>query len=158
MQHVNVGDGVGASRVLDYQVIEPCVFALLEADPEVRLRQGAEVVADFGVLPRHVDDHGAVGQLLEVFVLVGFQYAHEAEVLGRDLVVEVALQDGVRHLVAEDDKATATGAEKGLHAALYVFMYAFVVLVEDNQHRTNSLKIRHFSCRLLGEKLLQGTV
>ncbi len=158
MQHVNVGDGVGASRVLDHQVIETCVFALLEADPEVRLRQGAEVVADFGVLPRHVDDHGAVGQLLEVFVFVGFQHTHEAEVLGCDLVVEVALQDGVRHLVAEDDKATATGAEEGLYAALYVFMYAFVVLVEDDQHRINSLKIRHFSCRLLGEKLLQGTV
>ena len=65
-------------------------------------------------------------------MLVGFQHAHEAEILGRDLVVEVALQDGVRHLVAEDDESATAGAEKGFHAALNVFVDAFVVFVEDD--------------------------
>ena len=132
MQDVDVGDRVGVSWVLDDQIIDGHVFALLEADPEVRLRQGAEVVADFGTLARHVDDHRAVRQLLEVFVFVGLQDAHEAEVFGRDFVVEVALQDGVRHLVAENDEPATVGAEEGLHAALYVFVNALVVLVEDD--------------------------
>lgn len=155
---MNVRNRVGGTRILDEQVIDALVLALVETNPEVRLRQGAEVVAYFGVFACHVDEYVAERQLPDELMLIGFQHVHEAEILGRDFTIEVALQDGVRHLVAEDDKATATGAEKGLHAALYVFMYAFVVLVEDDQHRTNSLKIRHFSCRLLSEKLLQGTV
>ena len=87
MQHVDVGDGVGASGILDYQVIESCILALLKADSEIRLRQGAEVVADLGVLSGHVDDHGTVRQFPEVFVLVRFQHTHEAEVLWRDFIV-----------------------------------------------------------------------
>ena len=151
---MDVGDGVGASGVLDDQVVDADILALLEADSEVRPWQRAKIVTDFGVLPRHVDDHRAVGQLPEVLVLVGLQHAHKAKVLGRDLVVEVALQDGVRHLVAEDDKATAASAKEGLHAAFDILIYAFVVLVEDDQHRVNTLKIWHFGHRLLGEILL----
>ena len=156
VQDVDVGDRVGVSGVLDDQVIDGHVLALLEADPEIRLRQGAEVVADFGALARHVDDHCAVRQLLKIFVLVGLQHTHEAEILGRDLVVEVALQDSVRHLVAEDDEPAAAGTEKGFHAALYVFVYALVVFVEDDQNRVNPLKIGHFGRRLLGKKLLKS--
>ena len=91
-----------------------------------------------------------------IFVLVGLQHTHEAEVLRRDLVIEVALQDGVRHLVAEDDEPAAAGTEKGFHAALYVFVYALVVFVEDDQNRVNPLKIGHFGRRLLGKKLLKS--
>ena len=129
---MDIGDGVGCPGIIDDQVVNPDILALLEADSEVRLGQGAEVVADFGVFPRHVDDHRAVGQLPEVFMLVRLQHTHESEVLGRNLVVEVALQDGVRHLVAEDDETTAAGAKQGLHTAFYILVYALVMLVEDD--------------------------
>ena len=65
-------------------------------------------------------------------MLVRLQHTHEAEVLGRDFTVEVALQDGVRHLVAEDDETTAAGAKQGLHTAFYILVYALVMLVEDD--------------------------
>ena len=129
---MDIGDGVGCPGIIDDQVVNPDILALLEADSEVRLGQGAEVVADFGVFPRHVDNHRAVGQLPEVFMLVRLQHTHESEVLGRNLVVEVALQDGVRHLVAEDDETTAAGAKQGLHTAFYILVYALVMLVEDD--------------------------
>ena len=153
---MDVGDRVGISGVLDDQVINSHIFALLEANPEIRLRQGAEVVADFGALARHIDDHRAVRQFLKVFVLVGFQHAHEAEVLGCDFVVEVALQDGVRHLVAEDDEPATAGAEEGLHTAFYAFVDALVVLVEDDQNGVHPLKIGHLGHCLLGEKLFKS--
>ena len=89
-------------------------------------------------------------------MLFWFQHAHKAEVLGRNLVIEVALQDGVRHLVAEDDEATTASAEKGFYAAFYIFMDALVVLVKDDQHGVNPLKIGHFGGCLLGEKLLKS--
>ena len=132
MQDVDVGDRVGVSGVLDDQVIDGNILALLEANPEVRLRQGAKVVADFGALARHVDNHCAVGQLFKIFVLVGLQHAHEAEVLGRDFVVEVALKYGVRHLVAKDDESATIGAEKGFYAAFNVFVNTLVVLIKDD--------------------------
>ena len=132
MQDVDVGDGVGASGVLDDQVVDADILALLEADSEVRPRQRAELVADFGVLPRHVDDHRAVGQLPEVLMLVGFQHAHKAKVLGRDLVVEVALEDGVRHLVAEDDEPATAGPKQAFGTAFDVLYDALVTLVKDD--------------------------
>lgn len=157
MQHVDIGNGVSASRVFDDQIVNADVLALLETDSEIRFRQGAEVVADFGVLSRHVDDHCAVRKLPEILVFVGLQYTHETEVLRRDLVVEVALQDGVRHLVAEDDKAASANAKQGFHTAFDVLVYALVVFVEDDQHRVDPLKIGHLGYRLLREKLLEGT-
>ena len=120
------------------------MLALVETDPEVRLGQGAEVVADVGVLSRHVDNHVAEGQLFDVFVFVGFQHAHEAEILGRDLVEKVALQDSVRHLVAEDDESATVGAEQTFRAAFDVLDDAFVVFVKNDKDGVNSLKIRHF--------------
>ena len=60
MQDVDVGNRVGVSGIFDDQIIKPGVFTLLEADPEVRLRQSAEIVADFGTLASHVDDHRTV--------------------------------------------------------------------------------------------------
>ena len=157
MQHVDVGNGVSASRVFDDQIVNADVLALLETDSEIRFRQGAEVVADFGVLSRHVDDHRAIRKLPEVFVLVGLQHTHETEVLRRDFVVEVALQDGVRHLVAEDDEAATANAEQGFHTAFDVLVYALVVFIKDDQHRVHALKIGHLSYRLFREKLLEGT-
>ena len=97
---MNVRNRVGGTRILDEQVIDALVLALVETNPEVRLRQGAEVVADFGVFACHVDEYVAERQLPDEFMLIGFQYVHEAEVLGRDFTIKVALQDGVRHLVA----------------------------------------------------------
>ena len=88
---MDVGNGVGSTRILDDQVVDGLVFALVEADAEVRLGQGAEVVADFSVFARHVDEYRAERQFLEEFMLVGFQDTHEAEILGCDLGVEVAL-------------------------------------------------------------------
>ena len=158
VQDMNVGNRVGASGVLDDQIIDSNIFALLETDSEVRLGQGAEVVADFGVFPRHVDNHRAVGQLPEEFMLVRLQHTHEAEILGRDFTVEVALKDGVRHLVAEDDEAATAGAKQSLHAAFNILMDDLVVLVKDDQYRGNPLEIGHFGCCLLGEKLLESTL
>ena len=89
-------------------------------------------------------------------MLVGFQHAHEAEVLGRNLCVEVALQDGVRHLVAEDDNSTAAGAKQAFCAALDVLDDALVAFVKNDQDGVNTLKIRHLRYGFLGEKLLQS--
>ena len=157
MQHVDIRNRVGGTRILDKQVVNLSVLALVETDSEVRLGQGAEVVADFGVLGRHVDEHSAERQLLDELVLVGFQHAHEAEVLGRDLGVEVALQDGVRHLVAKDNDPATVGAKQALRTALNVLDDALVAFVQYNQYGVNPLKIRHFCYRFLSEKLLQST-
>ena len=129
VEDVDVGNRVGGARILDNQVVDGLVLALVETDAEVCLRQGAEVVADFGVLARHIDKYRAERQLLEELVLVGFQDAHEAEVLGRDFGVEVALEDGVRHLVAEKDKATSVGAKQALNAAFNILDDTFVAFV-----------------------------
>ena len=134
MQDVNVRDGVGGSWVLDDQVVDFDKLTLLETDAEIGLGQCANVVADVGVLRRHVDDHVAEGPLLDVFVFFGFQHAHEAEVLGRNLGVEVALEDGVRHLVAKDDESAAACAEQGLRAAFNIFDNALVTFVDDDEH------------------------
>ena len=155
---MDVGDGVGASRVLDHQVIETRVFALLEAYPEIRLRQGAEVVADFGVFACHVDEYVAERQLSDELMLIGFQHIHEAEILGRDFTIEVALQDGVRHLVAKDDEPASTNTEKAFYAAFDILMDALVVLVKNDENGAKPLKVRHFCRRLLVEKLLQSLV
>ena len=154
---MDVGNRIGASRILDDQVVDADILALLETDSEIRFRQRAEVVADLGAFPRHVDNHGAVWQLPEVLMLLGFQHTHEAEVLRRDFVVEVALQDGVRHLVAEDDEAATANAEQGFHTAFDVLVYALVVFIKDDQHRVHALKIGHLGYRLFREKLLEGT-
>ena len=111
MENMNVRNGIGGARIIDDQVVDVLVLALMEADSEVRFRKGAKVIADFGVLRRHVDKNTTEWQLPDELVLVGFQYIHEAKVLGRNLCVEVALQDGVRHLVAEDDDSTTTSPE-----------------------------------------------
>ena len=126
---MDVGDRVGVSGIFDDQVIDGHVFALLEADSEIRLRQGAQVVTDFRALASHVDDHRTVWQLFEIFDFIGLQHTHETEVLGCDFVVEVALQNGVRHLVAEDDEPATCGTEEGLHAAFDAFVNALVVFV-----------------------------
>ena len=158
MKHMDVGNGVGGSRILDDHVVDGLVLALVETDAEVRFRQGAEIITDFGVLACHIDEYRAEWQLLEELVLVRFQDAHETEVLGRDLGVEVALEDGVRHLVAEDDEPASVGAKQALHAALDVLDDALVAFVQVNQNGVNALKIRHFCCRFFSEKLLQGTI
>ena len=97
---MNVRNRVGGTRILDEQVIDALVLALVETNPEVRLRQGAEVVADFGVFACHVDEYGTERQFSDELMFVGFQHVHKAKVLGCNLGIEVALQDGVRHLVA----------------------------------------------------------
>ena len=157
MQDVDVRNGVGGSRVFDNQVVKQLVLALMETDSEVCFGQGAEVVADFGVLGCHVDEHGAEWQFLEELMLVGFQHTHKAEVLRRNLGVEVALQDGVRHLVAENDESATVGAKQTFCTALDVLDDALVAFVKNNQHGVNSLEIRHFNCWFLSEELLQGT-
>ena len=111
MQHMNVRNRVGGTRILDEQVIDALVLALVETNPEVRLRQGAEIVADVSVFACHIDEYRTERQLSDELMLVGFQHAHEAEVLGRNLRVEVALQDGVRHLVTKDNETASTGAK-----------------------------------------------
>jgi len=158
VQDVDVRNRVGGTRVLDDQVVDLLVLALVETNSEVRLGQGAEVVADFGVLACHVDEHRAERQLLDELVLVGFQDAHETEVLGRDFRVEVALQDGVRHLVAKDEKTASVDAKQTLGTTLDVFDNALVAFVEDNQYGVNPLEIRHFCCWFLREELLQSAI
>jgi len=153
---MNVRNRVGGARILDEQVVDLWVLALMETDSEVRLGQGAEVVADFGVFRCHVDEHCAERQFFDELMLVWLQHAHEAEVLGRNLCVEVALQDGVRHLVAEDDDPTAAGAKQAFRAALDVLDDAFVAFVKNDQDGVKTLKIRHLRHRFLGEELLQS--
>lgn len=111
MQHVNVRHRVGAFVVFDDEVVDFQVFAAEETDAEIGLRQCADVVAHVGVFARHVDDDVAKWELADFLVFLWFQHAHETEVFGRDFRVEVALQNGVRHLVAKDDEA-ATGCAK----------------------------------------------
>ena len=158
MQHVDVGNGVSASWVFNDQVVDVDMLALLKADSEIRFRQRAEVVADLGAFPCHVDNHGTVGKLPEILVLFGLQHTHETEVLRRDFVVKVALQDGVRHLVAKDNEPASANAKQGFHTAFYILVYALVVFVEDDQHRVDPLEIGHLGYRLLREKLLEGTL
>lgn len=95
MQYMDVRNGVGGSWILDDQVIDLLVLALVETDSEVCFGQGAEVVADIGVFARHIDEYRAEWQLFDEFVFVGFQHTHETEVFGRNLGIEVALQDSV---------------------------------------------------------------
>ncbi len=154
---MDVRNGVGGSRVFNHKIVDFHVFAFLEADAEVGLGQDAEVVADVGVFARHVDDHVAEGPFFDVLVLFGFQHAHEAEVLGRDFSVEVALENGVRHLVAEDDEPAATRVEQSLRTALNALDDAFVTFVEDDEHRVNLLGIRQFHHHFLFRELVEGT-
>ena len=156
MQHMDVGNGVGGSRILDDQIIDGLVLALVETNSEVCLGQGAEVVADIRVLARHIDEYCAERQLFDEFVLVRFQHTHETEVFGRNLGIEVALQDSVRHLVAKYDKSASAGTKQTFRTALNVLDDAFVAFVQDNQNRAKSLKIRHFYHRFFSEELLQG--
>ena len=155
---MNVRNRIGGARIRNKQVVDTLVLALVETDSEIRFRQGTEVVADFGVLGCHVDKHGAERQLFDELVLVGFQYTHKAEVLRRNLGVEVALQDGVRHLVAKDDEPATAGTKQTFSTALNVLDDALVAFVKDNQNGGNSLEIRHFCHRFLGKELLQGTL
>ena len=155
---MDIGDRVGASRVLDDKVVNTNILALLEADSEVRLGQGAKVVADFGVFARHVDEYVAERPFFDVLVLFRFQHAHETEVLGRDFGVEVALQDGVRHLVAKDDEPAAACTEKAFYATFNILVDTLVILVKDDENGVKSLKIRHFCRCFLVEKLLQSLI
>ena len=139
MQDMDVRNWVSGTRIFDDHVIDFLVLAFMEADSEVRLGQGAKVVADFGVLCRHVDEYGAERQFSDKLVLVGFQHVHEAKVLGRDFSVEVALQYGVRHLVAEDDDSATTGAKQAFGTAFDVLDDAFVAFVENDQNGVKSL-------------------
>ena len=154
---MDVRDGVGGSWVFYNHVVDLLVLAFVETNPEIRLGQGAKVVANLGIFCRHIDEQSAERQLLDKLMLVGFQYAHETEVLGRDFGVKVALEDGVRHLVAEDDETATADAKQTLRAALDVLDDALVTFVKDNQHGVKSLEIRHFSHWFLGEELLQST-
>lgn len=155
---MDVRNGVGGPRVFYEQVVDFRVVALLETNPEIRFRQGADVVADVRVLDGHVHNHVARWQFAKILVFFRLQHAHEAEILGRDFGVHIALQDVVRHLVAQNHEPAAQGAEQGLGAALDVLDDAFVVFVKNNQYRINSLIIRKFCCSFLGEKLLQGMI
>lgn len=158
MQDMDVRNRVGGTRVLDEQVIDLLVLALMETDPEIRLRQSAKVVADFCILCRHVDEYGTERQFPDELVLVRFQHTHETEVFGRDLGVKVALQDGVRHLVAEDNEPAAAGTEQTFCTAFDVLDDTFVTFVKDNQDGVKSLQIRHFCHWFIGEELLQGAL
>ena len=73
---MNIRNRVSGTRILDEQVIDLLVLALMETNPEVRLGQGAKVVADFGVFARHVDEYVAERPLFDVLVLFRFQHAH----------------------------------------------------------------------------------
>jgi len=155
---MNVRNRVGGTRILDKQVIDFLVLALVETNPEVRFGQGAKVVANFGVFARHVDEYVAERPLFDVLVLFRFQHAHETEVLGRDFGVEVALQDGVRHLVAKDDEPAAACTEQAFYATFNILVDTLIVLVKDDEDGVKSLKIRHFCRCFLVEKLLQSLV
>ena len=139
VQDMDVRNGVGGSRILDDQIIDGLVLALVETDSKVRLRQGAEIVTDIGILARHIDEYRAERQLFDEFMLVRFQHTHKAEVFRGDLGIEVALQDGVRHLVAKDDEATTAGTKQTLCTALNFLDDAFVAFVKNNQNRVKSL-------------------
>ena len=154
MQDMNIRNGVGGSRILDDQVVDGLVLALVETDSKVGLWQGAEVVADIGILACHIDKYRAERQLFDELVLVGFQYAHETEVFRGDLGIEVALQDGVRHLIAKNDESATAGTKQTFSAALNVFDDAFIAFVQNNQNRAKTLKVRHFYHRFFIEKLL----
>ena len=41
MKNMDVGDGVGGARIVDDQVVDGLVFALVETDSEVCFWQGA---------------------------------------------------------------------------------------------------------------------
>ena len=111
----------------------------METDSEIRLRKGTKVVADISVLGCHIDKNGTERQLFDELVLVWFQYVHKAEVLRRDLRVEVALQNGVRHLIAENDEAATTGTKQAFCTAFDVLDNAFVTFVKNNQYGSQSL-------------------
>ena len=132
MQDMDVRNGIGGARIIDDQVVDGLVFALVETDSEIRLRQGAEIVADVSVFAGHIDEYRTERQLSDELMLVGFQHAHEAEVLGGDFGVEVALQDGVRHLVAEDDEPATANTKQSFYAAFDVLDDAFVAFVEND--------------------------
>ena len=155
MQDMDVRNRVGGSRVFDDQVVDGLVFALMETDSEIRLRQGTEIVADVSVFACHIDEYRAERQLSDELVLVGFQHAHEAEVFRGNFGVEVALQDGVRHLVAKDDEAATANTKQAFYAAFDVLDDAFVAFVENDKNGVNSLKVRHLCHGLVSEKLLQ---
>lgn len=91
VKYIDVRNGVGGSRIFDEQVVDLPVLALVETNPEVRFRQSAEIVADFGVFGCHVDEQSTEWQLFDELMLVGFQYAHGPKVFGCNLGVEVTL-------------------------------------------------------------------
>ena len=132
MQYMDVGNRVGGSRILDDQIIDLLVLALVETNPEVCLGQGAEVIADIGVFARHIDEYRAEWQFFDEFMLVGFQYTHETEVFGSDFCVKVTLQDGVRHLVAKYDESATAGTKQTFRTALNVLDDAFVAFVQND--------------------------
>ena len=136
---MDVRNRVGGTWVFDEQVVDFLVLALMETDSEIRLRKGAKIVADFCILCRHVDENGAERQLSDELVLVGFQYVHEAKVLGCNLGVKVTLQDGVRHLVAEDDEAAPTGTKQTFGTTFDVLDDAFIAFIKNNQNRVKPL-------------------
>jgi len=70
VKDVNVRNRVGGARVLYDQVIDLLMFALMEANPEIRLRQGAKIVADVGVFCGHIDENAAIWQLLDELVMM----------------------------------------------------------------------------------------
>ena len=162
VQHMDVRHRVGGAWVVDDEVVDFHVFALLKADAEIGFGQGTDIIANVGVLASHVDNHVTEWPFLDVLVLVGFQDAHEAEVLGRDLGVEVALKDGIRHLVTENDKTAAARTKQGFRTALNIFDDALITLVDDDEHRVNLLDVRqfdpHFLFRELVERLAQGSI
>ena len=139
---MNVRNRVGGTRIFDEQVVDFLVFAVHETDSEISLRQSANVVADVGILAGHVDNHIAERPLFNVLVLFRFQHAHKTEVLGRDFGVEVALQDGVRHLVTKDDEPAATCPKQTFGTAFDIFDNAFVTFIENDENRVNPLSVR----------------
>lgn len=141
---MDVGNRVCGTRILNDQVVDFQVFALVETNSEVRLGQSADVVADITVFSRHVDNHVARRQLADVFVLLRLQNVHETEVLRCNLIKHIALQNVVGHLVAQNQEPAAIGAEKAFYATLDILDNALVAFVEYNQCRINSLNIRKF--------------
>ena len=141
---MDVRNRVGGSRVLNNQVVDRLVLALMETNSEIRLRQRAKIVADVSVFACHIDEYRTEWQFSDELMLIGFQHAHEAEVFWGDFGIEVALQDGVRHLIAKNDEPATIDAKQPLHAALDVLDDAFVAFIENDENRANSLKVRHF--------------
>lgn len=132
MERLHVDDGVWIGVVAKDEVVDAEMLAFGEADPETGVRQGGQVVADVDVLLCHVDEELGHGQLVDLFLFLGLQHFHEAEVLGGHLAVLVAEQHVVRRFLADDDQPDPVDAEDVFEAFLDGANFLFVQILKDD--------------------------